>query len=137
MIVHVFAVIAFMVVSFAAQGLSHFVINKEHFASVGFLRPEPIMALGLAVMVIQGGILSFSLQTWKGEAAKIKDGLSVSLLFGAFLVSYIAFVEPAKYAVPSIADWITVELTVGSLQFVAYCVLLGWIHQRFGASREN
>ena len=75
MIAHVLSVIAFMFVSFAAQGLSHFVVNKAHFASIGFLRPDPIMIMGFTVMIIQGGILSISLQSWKGDATQVKDGL--------------------------------------------------------------
>ncbi|WP_299869778.1 hypothetical protein [uncultured Roseobacter sp.] len=134
MIPHVLSVIAFMVVTFAAQGLSHFVVNKAHFDSVGFLRPDPIMMMGFAVMIIQGTILSISLQIWKGEAAQIRDGLLISLMFGVFLVSYIALTEPAKYTVPSIAVWIRIELTVGLLQFGIFGLVLGFIHQRFGAS---
>jgi hypothetical protein len=130
---HVLSVVAFMAVTFAAQGLSHFVVNKAHFDAVGFLRSDPIMIMGFAVMVIQGAALSISLQAWKGEAAQIKDGVMISLIFGVFLVSYISLTEPAKYTVPSVAAWIRVELTVGLLQFGAFGLLLGWIHRKFGA----
>ncbi|WP_104403010.1 hypothetical protein [Vibrio penaeicida] len=131
MISHALSIFAFMVVTFAAQGLSHFVINKEHFDSVGFLRQEPIMAMGFAVMIIQGLIISIGLKAWKDSAVRMKDGIFISLLFGAFLVSYIALTEPAKYTVPSIANWIQIELTVGLLQFGIFGLALGWIHQKF------
>ncbi|CCO44557.1 hypothetical protein VIBNISOn1_1160065 [Vibrio nigripulchritudo SOn1] len=131
MIAHLLSILAFMIVTFAAQGLSHFVLNKEHFDSVGFLRPEPIMAMGFIVMIIQGAIVSIGLRVWKGATAQIKDGISISLLFGAFLVSYIAITEPAKYTVPSISNWIQIELTVGLLQFGFFGLALGWIHQKF------
>lgn len=135
MIVHILSVMAFMLVTFAAQGVSHFVINADHFASIGFLRAEPIMAMGFAVMIIQGAVLSFSLQIWKGDAVQIKEGLLISLIFGAFLVSYIALAEPAKYAVPSITDWLRIELIVGFLQFGIFGLVLGWLHRRFRSEK--
>ncbi|PKF77180.1 hypothetical protein CW749_23110 [Vibrio sp. vnigr-6D03] len=137
MIAHVLSIFAFMVVTFAAQGLSHFVINKDHFDSVGFLRSEPIMVMGFVVMIIQGSIISIGLRTWKDSAVRVKDGVFISLLFGAFLISYIAITEPAKYTVPSIANWIQIELTVGLLQFGIFGLALGWIHQKFCSSNKH
>lgn len=52
MLKHMISVVAFMVISFGVQGLSHFVINKSHFDSIGFARPDPLIPLGLLVMVI-------------------------------------------------------------------------------------
>ena len=132
---HILSVVAFLIVSFAAQGLSHFVINAEHFAAVTFMRAEPIIPLGLFVMVLQGAMLSLALQAWRGGSAKVADGLSVACLFGAFLVSYIAIVEPSKYVVPSILDWFLVEASVGAVQFAVFGVVLGAIHHRFAGNR--
>ncbi|QBY01907.1 hypothetical protein E2K80_15200 [Rhodophyticola sp. CCM32] len=130
MLQHVLSVVAFMIVSFAAQGLSHFVINKDHFASVSFMRPDPVIPLGLLVIVFQGALLSMALHVWKGDGVRVADGILVSLIFGAFLVSYIAIVEPSKYLVPSIGAWVRVELLVGFAQFAIFGVILGWIHQK-------
>ncbi|MBL1420732.1 MAG: hypothetical protein COC24_009515 [Alphaproteobacteria bacterium] len=127
---HFLSVLAFVVVSFAVQGVSHFVINVEHFASIGFARPEPIIALGVLVMLIEGIILTLALQAYK-PSATIKDGLMLSLAFGIFLASYIALVEPSKYAVPSIINWIKIEATASLVQFVAFGLILGYIHSKF------
>ena len=51
--------ILFIVVSFASQAISHFVINVEHYASVPFMREEPIFALGFLTMILQGIVLSY------------------------------------------------------------------------------
>ena len=127
--VHLLSVLAFVVVSFAVQALSHFVINAQHFASVGFLRAEPIIALGLLVMVVQGAIMSLALAAWRAIPRPI-DGVAVSGAFGAFLVAYIALVEPSKYVVPSVAGWFAVELAAGAVQFAVFGLLLGLIHAR-------
>ncbi|GLQ75630.1 hypothetical protein [Vibrio penaeicida] len=137
MIAHVLSILTFMVVTFAAQGLSHFVINKDHFDSVGFLRSEPIMAMGFVVMIIQGLIISIGLKAWKDSTVRMKDGVIISLLFGSFLVSYIALTEPAKYTVPSISNWILIELTVGLLQFGIFGLTLGWIHKKFRSDNRH
>lgn len=131
MLQHVLSVLVFMMVSFAVQGMSHFVINKGHFDGVGFMRTDPIIPIGLTVMVIQGLLMSFALATWKGEAVRVADGLWIAFAFGVFLVSYIALVEPSKYSVPSVADWVRVEGLAGVIQFAVFGLLLGWIHTRF------
>lgn len=132
MLLHIASILAFMIVSFAAQGLSHFVINKAHYATVGFARKNPIIPMGLLVMVIQGFMLSLALAAWRGGVATLIDGLLVSLVFGVFLVSYVAIVEPSKYTVPSIKKWLLIEGSVGLVQFVIYGLVLGLIHQHLG-----
>lgn len=129
---HILSVLAFILCTFGTQGLSHFVINKDHFAQIAHLRPDPIMPMGFAVMCIQGILLSLALHAWRGGEATLTDGVKVALIFGLFLVSYIALTEPAKYTVPSIAAWIRVEVLVGAAQFGVFGVLMGYIHQRWG-----
>ena len=128
---HLISVLAFMGVTFGVQGVSHFLLNKDHFAEIGFLRESPIMPLGFAVMIIEGLILSLALTRLAPTAPSLRDAIMVSLAFGLFLGSYIALTEPAKYAVPSILDWIKVEATASTIQFGVFGVLLGLIHRKF------
>ena len=53
--VHVLSILGFMIVTFAAQGLSHFLVNKEHFSAISYLRESPIIPMGLLAMVTSGG----------------------------------------------------------------------------------
>ena len=129
MLKHITSVVGFMVISFGVQGLSHFVINKAHFDGIGFARDDPIIALGLLVMVIQGVVMSLALSAWRGPAASIADGVVVSLPFGLFLVAYIALVEPSKYAVPPVSSWLMVEGSAGLIQFALFGLLLGLVHK--------
>lgn len=48
---------------------------------------------------------------------------------GAFLVSYIALDEVAKYMVPSTASWIAVELGAGLIQYTVFGLLLGLVYR--------
>lgn len=132
MLVHLLSLIAFIIVSFAVQGLSHFVINKDHFAGIDFMRPNPIVPLGVLVMVVQGLLISVALQMWRGSEAVLLDGVKVAFVFGLFLATYIVIVEPSKYAVPSITNWMMVEGIASFIQFSLFGLVLGYIHQRLG-----
>lgn len=135
-LIHILSVVAFMFVSFAAQALSHFVINQEHFSSIAHHRQEPIIPLGLSAMIIQGIIMSVSLRAWRTADVTIVDGMIVSLAFGLFLSAYISLVEPAKYTVPDIAAWMRVETLVSAMQFVLFGLGLGLIHSKLSTAAQ-
>ncbi len=128
---HSLSIIAFILITFAVQGLNHFVINAEHYANVEFARPEPVMALGFLTMIVQGSILTLALGYVAPMGARIKDAMIVSLSFGLFLGFYIAVTEPAKYAAPSIPVWIFTEGLASAIQFTLFGYVLGLIHRRF------
>ena len=127
---HVLAGVAYLVATFATQALSHFVLNVEHYAAVTFMRAEPIFALGIATMVIQGAIVSYLYSRMSAPRRSIGHAVGFSWLVGSVLVSYIALAEPSKYAVPNVASWVAVELLAGLLQFTAFGVLLGFVYRR-------
>lgn len=131
MLKHILSVAGFMVVSFAVQGLNHFVINKAHYEEISFTRSEPVLWLGILTMIIQGFILTFSMTKIASDGVRIADAMLVSLAFGLFLASYIAMAEPAKYAAPSIQSWFMTEGLVSTIQFVVYGIVLGLIHKHF------
>lgn len=123
-------VLAFMLVSFGVQGLSHFVINVDHFAAIAFMRPDPVLPMGFAAMIIEALILSFVMSRLWPEGATIRQASIVSGSFGLFLASHIVLAEPAKYAAPSISAWMTVESIASFAQFAIFGVLLGLIYRR-------
>jgi len=127
---HLLSVLAFIFISFAVQGLNHFVINRDHYDAIEFARTDPVLALGIVTMIIQGLVLSFAMVKFAPKGASITNGLVVSLAFGLFLGSYIALAEPAKYAAPSIPSWILTEGFVSTIQFVLYGLILGFIHRK-------
>ncbi len=127
---HLLSVLAFVIITFAIQGTSHMVINSDHYQNMGFLRPNPIFALGFLAMLIQGTIMTIWLHLLAPREATIRLGLIVSLGFGLFLASYISLASPAKYQVPSIAAWITVESLASLLQFTLFGIVIGFIHSK-------
>ena len=132
---HILSTLAYMVGTFAVQATSHFAVNREHYAAVSFLRPEPIFALGIGSMVLQGVILSYLYASCARESPNWRSGLRFGLLVGAFFVSYPAIAEPAKFQVPSVGHWMVVESIAGAIQFAIFGFLVGWIHSRFAQSQ--
>lgn len=120
----------YVVITFLTQGTSHFAINRAHYAAVASLRPEPIFALGVASMLIQGAILSYLYPIFCRGASSWNKGAAYGILIGAFFVSYPALAEPGKYLVPSIPSWIAVEGMVGLIQFGLFGLLIAAIHRQ-------
>ena len=116
--------LVFIVVSFAAQSISHFAINADHYSTISFMRAEPIFILGFLTMIMQGIVVSYLFLIYSKNEFTWTKGLAYGLILSAFFVSYPAFVEPAKYKVPSIGSWILVEATVGIIQFTLIGILL-------------
>lgn len=135
MITHVLRVVAYVVTTFAVQAVSHFIVNAEHYAAVGHMRAEPIFALGILAMLVQGAALSYLYSRSEWARRSILSSLQFGWLAGTFLVSYIALAEAAKYTVPAVPSWLGTEVAAGFVQFTLYGALLGLIHARQRESR--
>lgn len=129
-------VLAYVVATFAVQAISHFVLNAEHYAQLEYLRKEPIIPLGILSMLVQGGVIAYLYPRLKDAGRSIAHAVVFAWLIGAVLVSYIAFGEAGKYAVPSIGSWLAVELSAGFAQFTLFGVLLGLVHRRSAPRRS-
>lgn len=125
-----FTTLAFIVATFATEGISHFAINKAFYAGIPFLRSEPIVWMGLLTMVLQGLVMGWMYPRFHDAARPVFSGWRFAMCVLAILGGYIALVEPSKYAVPSIAHWAWVEGSVAFVQFSLFGVLLGAVHQR-------
>jgi hypothetical protein len=123
-------VLAYVVVTFAVQGASHFAVFAAHFATIPIMRAEPVIAMGLGSMLIQGVLFALLFPAFQRGSDAVWDGVKFSWALGGFLASYIVLGEAGKYAIPSIASWIAVEGSVAFVQYTLFGVLLGLIHRR-------
>lgn len=126
---HIFAALGYIAATFATQATSHFLLFKEHYAAVSHIKNEPIFALGITAMIIEGIIISVVYASSRFSGKTIFDALKLTWLFGAFLVSYIGLAEAAKYTVPNTLSWIGVEFLSGTIQFTLAGILL-WLAHR-------
>jgi hypothetical protein len=129
--------LVFIVISFAAQSISHFAINADHYSAISFMRAEPIFILGFLTMIMQGIVVSYLFLIYSKNEFTWTKGLAYGLIMSAFFVSYPALVEPAKYKVPSIGAWILVEATVGIIQFTLIGILLSVTFQLLEKHNNN
>ena len=128
-------VLAYVVVTFGVQGASHFAVFAAHYAAIPIMRAEPIIAMGLGSMLIQGVLFALLFPTFQRGGDSVWDGVKFSWALGGFLASYIVLGEAGKYAIPSIASWIAVEGSVAFVQYTLFGVLLGLIHRRRAETR--
>ena len=129
MVKHSLSVVAYIVATFAVQATSHFLINSGHYAAVMYMRKDPIFALGILSMLIEGIVLSILYSMLPKSANWLTDGLKFGWLVGAFAVGYIGLAEAAKYQVPSVGSWVLVESLNAFAQFTIYGVLVGFIQR--------
>ena len=127
---HALSIVGYIFATFVTQATSHFMLFSRHYAEVSYIKPEPIFALGFSSMIIQGAILSFVFSRSKFYEKSVFDAIKVAWLFGFFLVSYIGLAEAAKYAVPSVTEWIGVEFLVGFAQFTLAGLFLALAHKK-------
>lgn len=128
MIAHAVRIAAYVVTTFAVQAVSHFIVNTEHYAAVSHMRAEPIFPLGILAMLSQGIALSYLYSRSDWAQRSILGSVAFGWLAGAFLVSYLAFAEAAKYTVPSVVPWVAIEVTSGFVQFTLYGAALGVLY---------
>jgi hypothetical protein len=66
---HILSVLGFIVATFVTQAPSHLVLFAQHYAAVPYIKSEPIFALGVLAMIVQGSVMSFAfvrqLQLWR------------------------------------------------------------------------
>jgi len=126
---HVLAVLAYVLATFVTQAVSHFGVNAAHYAAVTYLRAQPVFALGILSMLIQGSIMAYLYAQLPGAGRSIGHAVCFAWLVGGILVSYEALAEAGKYSVPAVGSWIAVEVGAGFVQFTLYGALLGWVRR--------
>ena len=135
MFAHILSVLGYVVCTFAVQGTSHFVVNKAHYAAMPHLRAEPIVAMGISSMVIQGAVLTFLYSRSDLAERGLIGALVMAWAVGLVIVSYIALAEYGKYNLTGFASWATVEVTVGVIQFTLIGIAL-WLAHRFAGAAQ-
>lgn len=121
---------AYVFATMTVQMLNHFVINRAHYEAVPFLRTNPVFALGILSMLVQGTVLVFLFKRIRRTGSWYSDAIKYALMMGLFFSSYSILAEPAKYSVPSALSWATVEAVGSFAQFLLFGLLLAVIFKR-------
>ncbi len=121
---------AYVVATFGAQALSHFVINADHYKQFSFIREQPIFIFGFLSMFIQGAIFTHLFQIYTGGKTTLKDGWLYGMLIAPLIGSYIILAEPAKYKILDIPSWMVVEFAAAFVQFSLFGIFLALIFRK-------
>ena len=133
MLAHILSIIGYTGATLLVQGSSHFLVNKAHYDTITYDREQPLVALGISSMLIQGAILTYAFTRFMPNDGSLKSALSLAWMFGAFLLSYMALADAGKYPVPSISSWIWTETWVAAIQFTLIGAVL-WAAHHFAGS---
>jgi hypothetical protein len=127
----VLATLAYVLVSFVLGYTWHLVIFKEAYFGLGaYTREPPIIAFGLASMLVQGLILAWVYGLVPRGERPYAAALRYALVMGLFLWSVAVLAFAAKTRVASLSTFFTLSSLFTLIQFAAYGLLLGWIHAR-------
>ena len=124
----VLAVLAYAVLTLAIAAPWHFMIFKDTYDSLGiYNRAEPIMAIGILTLFIQGAIMAFLYTRFYRGGTPIVQGVKFGLIMGLFLFSVSTLANAAKIEVSAISTWIAIQAAFHLIQFVVTGGAIGLI----------
>jgi hypothetical protein len=112
-------VAAYLVPTFPVAYLWHLVVFAPAYDALGIYRPNPIIPLGLASMVIQGVIFSWAYpRLFPGRGSDLwRPGLAYGFALALLSWSFTTLAVSAKNVMSSIPTYIELETGFTLLQF--------------------
>ena len=127
------AVAAYVVVSLVLGMLWHFVWFADLYHRLGmYNRPEPLIPLGIASMLIQGIILAYLYPRICAGGSPIRQGITFGLLMGLFLYSVSTLANAAKIMVSPLSTWLGIQALFHATQFILAGALIGLAYGKEG-----
>ena len=120
----------------------HMLLFHEQYMAMGaFTRGEPIMPFGMLAVVVQGMVFAYFFPLFLAQkcgavttlGGSIKRGIQFSLFLGLTVYTVMVFATAAKFKIEPVADFVLFGTAFQLLQFLLVGVVLGVIHNRFGA----
>ena len=123
------AVLAYVGVSFLLGFTWHLILFKDAYHNLGiYTRENPIFALGVGSMVLQGLILAYLYPFFNRGPQPVLTGIRFGLLMGTYMWSVTVLAFAAKTNVNSLSSFFTLSTLFHLIQFIAAGALLGWIY---------
>jgi hypothetical protein len=123
---------AYLLPTFPIAFVWHLVLFEQRYHALQIYRDEPIIAFGLASMVIQGAIFSwlFPKVFVQARGSFLKDGLLYGLGAGLLSWSFTTLAVAAKNVMVSVPDYVLLETAFTILQFVVVGPLIALAHRK-------
>lgn len=120
---------AYVLPTFPIAFVWHLVLFEQKYHALRMYRDEPVIALGLASMIIQGAVFSWLFpRVFPRSASFLKDGLLYGLGAGALSWSFTTLAVAAKNVMISVPDYLLLETAFTVLQFIVVgpLIALAW-----------
>ena len=121
---------AYVIPSFPIAFVWHLVLFEQKYHALKIYRDEPLIAFGLASMIIQGVIFSWLYPRVfvRDSGTFLKDGLLYGLGAGLLSWSFTTLAVAAKNVMVSVPDYVLLETAFTVLQFavVGPLIALAW-----------
>lgn len=122
---------AYLLPSFPIAFVWHLVLFEHKYRALQIYRDEPVVAFGLASMVIQGAIFSWLFpRVMRGSGSVIKDGFLYGLGAGVLSWSFTTLAVAAKNVMVSVPDYVLLETAFTILQFAVVGPLIALAYRR-------
>ncbi len=124
--------IAYVVPSFPLAFAWHLTIFANNYAALNLLRPDPILPMGFATMLLQGGLFSWIFpRLFSTERAQwLSSAVQAFTVFGGLAISYVVIAVAAKTHMTSVHDFLALETGWTILQFAVTMPLLALAHRK-------
>ena len=125
-----FGALAFFISSFVIQGVLGFVFAGEYFSTISILRNPPTLSLALPQTIVSGIAFALLYPTTNFAGSPVVSGLKFGLLIGFIMVPFIALDLPARFMIPAVGTWISIQGILGMLHYAIAGILIGLIYGR-------
>jgi hypothetical protein len=123
---------AYLLPTFPIAFVWHLVLFEPRYHALRIYRDEPVIALGLASMIVQGVIFSwlFPRVFPRIGGSFLKDGLLYGLGAGLLSWSFTTLAVAAKNIMQSVPDFVVLETAFTILQFAIVGPLIALAYRR-------
>lgn len=122
--------LAYFILTMAWAFPWHMVFFHDLYVSWGaFTRDEPIMALGIAAIIIQGLVIGALYPHFRLKAHPLVRGVAFSLLIGLMVYTAMGFATAAKFKIEPVSQFLAYHTVFQFIQFVMAGLALGWIYR--------
>lgn len=122
-----YGTVGYSVVTLALAAPWHFKLFKELYDSLGIYdRAEPIIALGIATILVQGAVMSWLYPKAFPRERSLRTALAFCGAIGVFLFSVSTMANAAKMQVSSLPAWFAVQAAFHAIQFTLAGFVFAW-----------
>ncbi len=130
-------ILAYFAISMAWAYPWHMIWFHDLYVSWGaFQRAEPIMALGVLSMLIQGAVIGYLYPFYYRGGNPVLQGVKFTLIIGLLIYTVMGFATAAKFNIEPVAAFLLYHTAFQAVQFILTGAALGWIYRDLREARR-